>query len=166
MCDPKGATGAEAGHDRATSPRQVRADPASDLPPRIRRAAMALLMLGIGLIVWFGLLSRFPAISYPALHGRGDLLQHVAAFAYMGLVSLVLWRPSMTVAVVLSASAALLEILQMASPLHQASVLDWAASSFGVALGAMLHLATRRLAARIRSGSGLFRLKTGADDAR
>ena len=130
-----------------------------------RRAALALLALGIALIAWFGLLSSFPAIPVKALHGRGDLLEHVCAFAYMSLVSLVLWRPGRTVVGLLVASAGILELVQIASPLHQPSLVDWAASSSGVGLGAALFVLARRGLALVNAAAARGR-QGRAEDAR
>lgn len=97
------------------------------------------------LVVWFGLLSSFPAPSKSFLPFRVDLMQHVLAFCWLSLLGLLLWPPAWFVVTALILSAGLLEIAQAAFPLHQPSIVDWGASSAGVAAGWALSVPLRRI---------------------
>lgn len=102
-----------------------------------RRIPLAFFMAGVGLILWFGLLSHASLVG-TVLGLRGDLVEHVCAFAYMGFFGLLLWRPVVYVVVGLILAAGVLEILQMLFPFHHASVVDWGASSSGVLCGVLV----------------------------
>lgn len=107
---------------------------APGIDQRWKRWLGAAFVTGVALIVWFGLLSAFPAptVSQPF---RFDLVEHVLAFGWLSLIGVLLWTPAWLVVSVLVVTAGALELAQMAFPLHQASAVDWGASAAGVAVG-------------------------------
>jgi hypothetical protein len=111
---------------------------------------MAGFAIGLALITWFGLLSRFPEPTIRLMPIRFDLAEHIAAFGWMGFTGLLAWNRAWAVIAGLSLSAGLLELVQMMGSLHEASALDWTASTAGAAIGCGLALGLRRLSARRR----------------
>ena len=109
----------------------------------VRRTLIALFVLGLALTLWFGLLSALTMPAKPVLYIRNDHLLHVCAFSFLALVGLMLWAPMAALMTALVAGAGLLEVVQRFVPQHQMSLMDWGASSSGVALGAILFLLVR-----------------------
>lgn len=133
---------------------------------RLRRLLGMAFLAGAALVVWFGLLSSFPAPSRSFLPFRFDLMEHILAFCWLSLLGLLLWAPAWSVVAGLILSAGLLEIAQAAFPLHQPSIMDWGASSAGVAAGWALSVPVRRTLqkrsqARGVSGTGFCRSEDG-----
>lgn len=117
---------------------------------RVRRFAVAAFVIGLVLIVWFGLLSEFPSSADRILSVRIDLVEHVAAFGWLSFTGLLLWKRARLVVGGLVLSAGLLEIAQMATRRHEANLGDWGASVTGVIVGWGLWLLARRLMVRPR----------------
>ncbi len=117
---------------------------------RARRFAVVAFVIGLVLIVWFGLLSEFPSPVNRILSVRLDLVEHVAAFGWLSFTGLLLWKRARLVVGGLVLSAGLLEIAQMATRRHEANLGDWGASVTGVVVGWGLWLLACRLVARPR----------------
>jgi VanZ family protein len=111
----------------------------------MRHAAVAGFAVGIALVLWFGLWSSFPDPARTFLPFRFDLAEHAASFCWLGLTGQLLWKKGWIVLSCLILSAGLLEIVQMAAPLHESSLLDWYASTIGAITGSRLSLLARRL---------------------
>jgi hypothetical protein len=137
--------------DAASSPWLCRGASAWDFARARRRVPIVAFAGGVGLIVWFGLLSTFPEPTRNILPIRFDLAEHVVAFCWLSFAGLLAWKRAWIVGGGLILSAGLLELAQMIDSLHEASLLDWVASTAGVAFGWALSAMVRRVLARRRA---------------
>ncbi len=111
----------------------------------MRRFAGAAFVIGLVLIVWFGLLSEFPTSVDRIFSVRMDLVEHVAAFGWLSFAALLLWKRTRLLVGGLVLSAGLPEVAQMATRRHETSLGDWGASVTGVIVGWGLWLLARQL---------------------
>ncbi|OQM77579.1 hypothetical protein [Manganibacter manganicus] len=137
--------------DAASSPWLCRGASAWEFPRARRHVPIVAFAGGAGLILWFGLLSTFPEPARNILPIRFDLAEHVVAFCWLSFAGLLAWNRTWIVVVGLILSAGLLELAQLIDSLHEASLLDWVASTAGVVFGWALSAVVRRILARRRA---------------
>jgi hypothetical protein len=115
-----------------------RLQPSIILPRWLRLALTLLLIASLGLALWFGFFAVAELPRANMFYLRNDNAEHILAFADLAFLSLLLWRPAWLVVAVLIALAALLELAQTRSAIHEAHLSDFLFSSLGVVLGAAL----------------------------
>jgi VanZ family protein len=115
------------------------------LQARHRRHWRLLLVLLLGVVSWFAFKPSLPSQEWAHL----DKLQHISAFATLGLVASLGWAPVpglfSRVAAGLMAYGLFIEAVQTQLPSRTGSWADWVADLAGVALGlALARLMQRR----------------------
>lgn len=119
--------------------------------PFFRMLAGIVVLATGGVVLYYALVSTSPLPDHPLLYGHNDLAMHVAAFAVLSTIVLLLgyaWRQSIAGLTLL---AGLIEIVQIFLPDRTADWLDFAGSVSGIALAAVLVVGLRRVAAVLAS---------------
>lgn len=115
---------------------------------RRRYGALAGFAAGFVLVIWFGLISRVPGAVGVYLPDHADLVEHALAFCWLSFTGLLAWRRPLLVICGLVVLAGLLEVLQMAIPLHEAHWVDGIASITGALVGWVFWLLACRFVVR------------------
>ena len=105
----------------------------------------AVVLLSIGIIILFGLLTR-PTMAWLSRELLlPDLLLHIIAFTSLAMPAFLLFRPMIKAAVGIFVMGVGLELAQWVTKLGEGSVIDLAANATGIALAGLVIVLLKRL---------------------
>ena len=119
------------------------------LEGRWRRSFMGSLIIAVGFVTYFGVISDAPLPDHRLFVGFNDVVLHVGAFGLLSLICFLLWSSMGRVIGVLVIAAAAIELFQLFSLTRHGEFSDFVASCAGIAAGAVLFLALRFVIARL-----------------
>jgi hypothetical protein len=119
------------------------------LEGRWRRSFMGSLIIVVGFVTYFGVISDAPLPDHRLIVGINDVVLHVGAFGILSLICFLLWSSMGRIVGVLVIAAAAIEVFHLFSLTRHGEFSDFAASCAGIAAGAVLFLALRFVIARL-----------------
>lgn len=122
------------------------------LAGRWRSRLIGALIIVVGLVTWFGVISDAPLPDHRWLKGHNDLFLHAGAFGVLSLMGLLLWASMGRVIWGLVMAAGAIEVIQLYRPTRHGEFSDFAASCAGIAAGAAIFLALSFVVARRAAG--------------
>ncbi len=106
----------------------------------------------VAVIFYYAVIDDAPLPYHPLVDGWNDTILHIGAFAALSIVSLMIWRPTITVFLALLCAGAAIELMQIFVPGREVGLSDMAANCLGIAMGFIGLLAARGLVTRAMGG--------------
>jgi VanZ family protein len=107
-------------------------------------------------IFYYAVIDDAPLPYHPLVDGWNDIILHIGAFTVLSIVSLMIWRPTMTVFLALLCVGAAIELMQMFVPGREVGLSDMAANAFGLAVGFASYFLLQRSTQRFGCGIANF----------